>query len=137
MGSPALDQNCALSLLTGLNGGSYTATVLPLNLYLTMNAPTASVTGTQISGPGYTPGGKTITFGGLAVTSSGAQMANTNAISWTNSGSSVWTVVGYEFWDSAGTPSRKGFGLWSGQPLYIGPGSPFSVAIGAVTWSFP
>jgi hypothetical protein len=135
---PALDQNTALMLLKGLTGTSaYVATVTPLKCRLTMNAPTAAVAGAEISGPGYTAGGQTVTFGNLTVTPTGAQCSNTTTLAWTNNGSAAWTIVGLELWDSSGTPVRKGYGLWDGQPVLIGPGSPFDVAVAALTWQFP
>lgn len=135
---PALDQNTALMLFGGLTGTSpYVATVLPLKCRLTINAPTASVPGTELSGPGYTAGGLTVTFGNLTLTATGATCSNTTSLNWTNNGSAAWSIAGLELWDSSSTPVRKAYGLWDGQPFAIGPGSPFNVAIAAITWSFP
>ncbi len=135
---PALDQGTAVNTLGALAGlNSFTATTTPTKIRLMMNAPTATVAGTEISGSGYTAGGITISWGTVAGTATGALVLNSNALSWTNGGVSAWTIVGLEIWDSSGTPVRKAWGIWDDQPLTIGPGSPFSVAIGAVGWSFP
>ena len=138
MPSPALDQAVAEMLLNGLGGvSSFTATVTPLKLRLMVTAPTATVTGTELSGTGYTAGGSTITFASATGTSTGGQMLNSNSISWTNSGAVAWSLVGLEIWDSSGTPRRLAFGLWDDQPITVGPGTSFPVAVNAVAWTFP
>lgn len=135
---PALDQTVAIMLLNGLSAQSaFTASTSPLKLRLTLNAPTATVAGTEISGTGYTAGGSTITFGAPTGTATGALMVNTGALTWTNGGVASWQIVGSEVWDSAGTPRRIAYGAWDDQPLTIGPGSPFQVAIGGYAISFP
>jgi hypothetical protein len=123
-------------LLNGLTAvGSFTATSSPLKLRLMVNAPTATVDGTELSGTGYTALGTAITFASASGTSTGAVAANTNSITWTNGGSSAWSIAGLEIWDA--TPTRKFYGLWSNQPLVIGVGSPFTVAIAALGISIP
>lgn len=135
---PALDANTALMSLQALSGqASFAATVLPLKCRLTVSAPAALVPGVELSGPGYTAGGLAVTFGNFATTSTGAICFNTNAFSWTNTGSAPWVIAGADFYDSSGTPVRKCFGLWDGQPVTIGPGSPFSVAALSIGWAFP
>lgn len=135
---PALDQAVAEMLLNGLAGlSAYTATTTPLKLRITMNAPTATVAGTEISGTGYTPGGSTITFSAPTGTPAGALMLSSNSIAWTNGSSSAWNAVGAEIWDSTGTPRRLWWGLLDDQPLTIGPGSPLSLAAAAVAVAFP
>lgn len=133
---PALDSTTAQMLLNGLTAvGSFTATSSPLSLRLMVNAPTATVDGTELSGTGYTAGGKTITFASASGTSTGAVAANTNSLTWTNGGSSAWSVVGWEIWDA--TSSRKWYGIWNSQPIVIGVGSPFVLAIAGLALSFP
>lgn len=134
---PALDQAVAIYILKGLaaQSGGYTATTLPLQIYLTMNAPTATVPGTQITGGTYAPAN--ITFGTPAGTSTGAIMYNTGALAWTNGGGSAWVIVGLEIWDSAGPPKRLAYGLFDDQPITVGPGSPFDIAVSAIGWSIP
>lgn len=135
---PALDQGTSSMLLQGMAGISpFVPTVLPLKCRVTMNAGTATVPGTEISGPGYTPGGNAVTFGNLTLTASGSMLLNTTALSWTNGGSAAWTVVGLELYDSSGTPVRKAFGLVNGQPLIFGPGSILSFAALSLGWAFP
>jgi hypothetical protein len=136
---PAWDQGTAIMLLNGASGqSSYVATTAPVYLRLMISAPTSPVTGTELpGGGGYTTGGKIITWGAPTGTPSGAIMLNTNALTWTNSGVASWTLVGLELWDSAGTPKRLAYGLWDDQPLTIGPGSPFPVAIAGLGWAIP
>ena len=134
---PAIDQGTAEMLLSGITGvGSFVATSGTLSLRLTINAPTATVAGTQLSGTGYTTGGSAATWTAATGTTSGAVITNSNTFTWTNGGSAnTWNVVGLELWDN--TPTRKCFGLWNGQPYVIGPGSQFVVAPGALAISFP
>ena len=134
---PALDQAQAVNLLAGMTAtASYTATLTGLKLRLMINAPTATVDGTQLSGSGYTAGGQAVVWGSATGTSTGAIITNTNTITWTNgSVSNTWNVVGLELWDY--TPVRIAYGLWSGQPYQIGPGSEFVVGAGALSLSFP
>lgn len=133
---PALDQAVAENLLAGLSAqASFLTYSSPLKLRLTLNTPTATVAGTEISGTGYTAGGNTITFGAPTGTATGAVMLNSAQVTWTNGGVAAWVIVGSEVWDA--TPRRIGWGVWDDQPITIGPGSPFTVAIGAYALSFP
>src|SRR5581483_11313709 len=117
---PALDQGTALMLLGGLTGQSaYTSTTTPLKLHVCMTTPTATVPGTEISGPGYTAGGSTVAFGTPTGTATGGIALNTAAITWTNSGSAAWTIYGLDIYDSSGTPVRKAFGPVDDAPLVI------------------
>ncbi len=135
---PALDQAVAQMLLGGLAAlSSFTASTGPTKLRLTMNAPTATVAGTEISGAGYTAGGLTITWGAVTGTTTGAMVLNSNAISWTNGASANWTITGAEIWDSSGTPRRLSYGVWDDAPITIGPGSVFPLAIAGLAWVFP
>lgn len=123
-------------LLGGITGtASFVATSGGLNLRLTINAPTATVAGTQLSGTGYTAGGSAVTWAAATGTATGGIISNTNTLSWTNGGGSNWNIVGLELWDN--TPTRKCFGIWSGQPYTIGPGSQFVVAPSALAISLP
>ena len=120
-------------MLTGLTGGSYTATLTGLKCYLTINAPTATVNGTPLAGTGSSP--IAVTWGAATGTSSGAIITNTNTMTWTNGGSSPWTITGLELWDY--TPSRRLYGIWQGQPFTVGVSSQFVVAAAALSISFP
>ena len=131
---PAIDQTTAVELLTGLTGyGSYTATLTGLKCYLTINAPTATVDGTQLSGTGSTP--IAVTWGAPTGTSSGAIITNTNTMTWTNGTMSAWTICGLELWDY--NPSRRLFGIWNGQPYTVGPSSQFVVAAASLSIALP
>lgn len=135
---PALDQGTAVMTLAALAGQSaFVATVTPLKLRLMISAPTASATGTQLTGSGYTAGGQTITFATPTPTTSGGLMLSNIALTWTNGGGAPWIIVGGELWDSSATPVRKAFGLWDSQPIQVNPGAPFSLAAGACGWAFP
>lgn len=135
---PAISQNTAIMLLGGLTAtSSYVATVTGLNCLLTINAPTATVRGTQLSGTGYSSGGSAVTWAAATGTATGAIITNTNTLSWTNRGSSNWNVVGLELVDNGGAGTRKCFGIWSGQPYTIGPGSQFVVASAALAIALP
>lgn len=135
---PALDSGTAQMLLGGITAtGAYVATQTGLNLRLTINAPTATVNGTQLSGTGYTSGGSAVTWASAVTTATGAIITNTNTLTWTNGGASNWNIVGCELWDRGGTAVRKCYGLWNGQPYTIGPGSQFVVAPSAISISFP
>jgi hypothetical protein len=56
-------------------------------------------------------------------------------MTWTNGGASNWTITGLELWDF--TPTRKLFGIWTGQPFTVGPASQFVVAASALSISLP
>jgi len=123
-------------LLGGLTGTSaFIATSGGLNLRLMINAPTATVAGTQLSGTGYVSGGSAVTWASATGTATGGIITNTNTLAWTNGGASNWNVVACELWDN--TPTRKLFGIFAGQPYTIGPGSQFVLAPSAVGISFP
>jgi hypothetical protein len=133
---PALDSGTAVMLLGGLTAtASFTATDVGLNLRLTINAPTATVDGTQLAGTGYTSGGSAVTWAAATGTATGAIITNTNTLAWTNGGASNWNIVGMELWDN--TPTRKLYGIFAGQPYTIGPGSQFVLAPSSVSVSFP
>lgn len=123
-------------LLGGLTGtGAFVATDVGLNLRLTINAPTATVAGTQLSGTGYTSGGSAVTWASAVGTATGGIITNTNTLTWTNGGGSNWNIVGMELWDN--TPTRKLYGIFVGQPYSIGPGSQFVLAPSSVSLSIP
>ena len=125
-------------LLGGLTAtSSFVATVTGLNCLLTINAPTATVVGTQLSGSGYASGGSAVTWASATGTATGGIITNTNTLSWTNNGSSTWNIVGLELWDNGGTGTRKCYGIWDGQPYQIGVGSQFVVAPSALGLAFP
>ena len=130
----ALDQSTANMVLDALLGTSaFVATVTPLTVRYGTSAPSATVNMTQLSGTGYTTGGYTVTWNAA---SGGPQIAtNITVLSSTNGSGGAWTIVGIEPWDSAGTPKRKFFGTWTGQPITVAAGNTFAVAAGAIAIS--
>lgn len=130
----ALDQTTGDNVLDALLGtASFVATVTGVKVRLTTTVPTATSNGTQLSGAGYTAGGTVATWNAA---SSGPQVAtNITVLSWTNSSGSSWSIAGLEIWDQAGTPVRKLFGSWTGQPITVANGNTFAVAAGAISIS--
>lgn len=128
----ALVQVRAADLLeASLGVSSLTAFTGSAKLRLTTTAPSATAAGTELTGTGYTSGGQTIAFN---TTSTASTTGPVSAITWTNSGGSAWTgIVGLEIWDSAGTPLRWWYGLWTGQPLVVAAGNSFVVQAGSIT----
>ena len=113
--------------LAALNSGA-------MKLKLTSTASTASASGTEITGSGYTAGGTA--FG----TASTASSAGSNvtcpagaAISWVNGSGGAWSIVSLEITDAA--PIRVWFANWNGQPVSVANGNTFQVAINAITIS--
>lgn len=113
-----------------LGVASLTAFSGSANLRLTTTAPTASTAGTELTGSGYTAGGKTLSFNS---TSSNSTTGPTVSLSWTNSSGSTWSIVGAEIWDSAGTPFRWWYTNWNGQPVSVANGNTFTVSVSALT----
>jgi hypothetical protein len=99
-------------------------------LKLTTTAPTSTAAGTELSGSGYTPGGSACNFNAA---SAGSTTGPTTSLSWTNASGSSWSIVGAELWDSAGSPLRWWWGLFSGQPIVVANGNIFSISIGGIT----
>jgi hypothetical protein len=111
--------------LAALNGGA-------MKLKLTSTASSASASGTELSGSGYTTGG--IAFGTGSTPSSAGSSVTCPAgsvISWTLSFSA--TIVSLEITDAAGSPLRVWFGNWNGQPISVASGNVFQVAVNAIT----
>jgi len=123
------DQTDATNVLKAiLNNVAYT-TVSSTTIRLGTNTPTATSAMTELGGgTGYTTGGASISWN----TVSAAATSNSGSVSWTNSGS-TWTLVGLEIWDTAGTPLRHLFGLWTGQPISVSTGNTFQVAPAGIT----
>ena len=124
--------NQILTASLAIGGTNTIGATSPVKVRLTTTAPSSTAAGTELSATGYTVGGTAITF---ATASGGSTSGPTgSAISWTNSSGSAWSgVVGLELWDSASTPVRWWFGLWSGQPIVIAAGNTFSVSTSAIT----
>jgi hypothetical protein len=119
-----LDASLGTTALTAFSG----ACKLKL---MTGTLPTATVAGTELTGgSGYTTGGNTVIF---AAASAGQALGPTVAQSWTNSSGGAWSITGLEIWDSAGTPVRWWFGAFTSQPISVGAGNTFQVAISGIT----
>lgn len=117
--------NAILTATLAIGGSNTTGATSPMKIRLTTTAPTNTTAGTELSATGYTAGGTTIAF---ATASAGSTSGPATAISWTDSGGTSWAgIVGLEIWDSASTPVRWWYGLWSGQPIVIAAGNTFSV----------
>lgn len=118
--------------------GSIMTIVPPYNLRLmsamgTGNGNTSGANGTELTSgnsPGYTALGKSLgsspTFASFTA---GASTGNSNAVTWTATGTWTAGVLGIEVWDSAGTPLR-----WLQGVLSTSIGA--SVVVNADTVSF-
>jgi hypothetical protein len=105
------EANNFLKASLALSGGAtYTATVGPTKLRLmnsTGSTPTATVTGTEVTGGSYVALGQNLTTA-MPATPTAGSVTNTGAINYT--GMPAVTVSAVEVWDSAATPVRKWFG---------------------------
>lgn len=125
------DQTDATNHLAAVLTNTPYTTVASTNIRLGTNAPTATSAMSELTGgSGYTTGGSPITWSAV----SAAASANSNTISWTNSGSS-WSIVGLEIWDNAGTPLRHLFGTWTSNPVAVTTGNTFQVSAAGVAAS--
>lgn len=88
--------------LDWLMGSSTTAPTTPLKVALVTAAGDDATAGTEVTGGSYTR--KTLTVGAA----SGGAVSNSADLDWT--GMPACTVVGWEIWDSAGTPVRWWYG---------------------------
>jgi hypothetical protein len=112
---------------TALAGGA-------MKVKLTSTQSTASASGTELTGTGYTAGGtavpaaSTASSGGSAVT-----LPASSALSWTNSSGSTWSIDSLELTDSAG--ARVWFGRFTGVPpaISVANGNTFQIAVGAIS----
>jgi hypothetical protein len=100
-------------------------------LKLTTTAPTSTAAGTELTGgSGYTTGGSACNF---TISSPGQATGPLVALSWTNASGGSWSIVGAELWDSAVSPLRWWWGLFSGQPIVVANGNIFSISIAGIT----
>lgn len=89
-------------ILDWINGLSATAPTTPLKVALVTAAGDDAIAGTEVAGGSYAR--KNLSVGA----SSGGATTNSADLQWT--GMPACTIVGWEIWDSAGTPVR----LWYG-----------------------
>ena len=108
-----------------LFGSATTAPTLPLKMALTTVNGTDAAAGTEVTGGSYAR--KNIT---VAAAVNGAVSNSADLIF---SGMPAATVVGWEIWDSAGTPVRWSYGLFDASKT-VAAGDDFKVAAGG--WTF-
>jgi len=126
----AINQATANNIIDAtLATNTFVASVTGVKVKLTTTAPTNTTAGTELSGTGYTAGGTVTTWNA----SSGGSTTNITVLTWTNNSGGTWSIVGGEIWDEAGTPVRKWFWNWTGQPISIANGNTFSVAAAGIT----
>ena len=120
---------------TGTSGVPGTWTALggtAMKVKLTSTLSTASASGTELTGTGYTAGGTAL---GTASTASSAGSAVTlpagTALSWVNGTGGAWSIVSVELTDSAAL--RTWYGPFTGQPVAVANGNTFQIAINAVS----
>ncbi|WP_434092551.1 phage tail fiber protein [Streptomyces griseorubiginosus] len=108
-----------------LFGTATTAPTLPLKMALTTANGTDAAAGTEVTGGSYAR--KNIT---VAAAVNGAVSNSADLIF---SGMPAATVVGWEIWDSAGTPVRWSYGLFDASKT-VAAGDDLKVAAGG--WTF-
>ncbi|WP_309049103.1 hypothetical protein [Streptomyces sp.] len=107
-------------------GTSTTAPTLPLKVALVTVAGDDAAAGTEVAGGSYAR--NDVTF----AAASGGAVANSADLLWT--GMPAATLVGWEIWDSAGTPVRWWYGpLDSSKTLALG--DEFKIAAGGLSLS--
>jgi hypothetical protein len=109
-----------------LFGAATTGPTLPLRMALTTANGTDATEGTEVAGGSYSR--KTLT---VAAAVNGSV---SNSADLTFAGMPACTVVGWEIWDSAGTPVRWSYGLFD-APKTVAAGDEFRVAAGGWTWT--
>lgn len=115
------------TMITALGGTA-------MKIKLTSTLSTASASGTELTGTGYSAGGtafstaSTVSSAGSAVT-----CPKTTAISWTNASGGAWSIVSGELTDSAAL--RVWFFPFTGQPVSVANGNTFQIAADAISIS--
>jgi hypothetical protein len=120
---------------SGIPGSFGTAlSTSAMKVKLTSTNSSASASGTELTGTGYTAGGTAL---GTASTASSAGSAVTlpagSALSWTNGSGGTWTIRSLELTDNAGV--RVWFGDFTGQPISVANGNTFQIAVAGVSIS--
>lgn len=116
----------------GLQVAAINAGAMKLRLHTT--ASSGASAGTEVpNGSGYTTGGiasntqSTASSAGSSVT----LPATTSPFSWTNGSGSSWSLVSLELTDNVSL--RVWYGNWTSQPIVVGIGNTFAVAVAAIT----
>lgn len=130
-GATILERARQTSLLASiLNGTTWPVVPAGWKMRLGSTAPTVSAAMTELTGSGYTAGGTAFTSQTVAAAATTLPVA---ALTWTNASGGAWSIVGLEIWDTAGTPLRWLWGLWTGQPISVANTNTFQVAINGVS----
>lgn len=128
--------NATLPTGTGAIPGTFSAlSGSAMKLKLTSSASSASASGTELTGTGYTSGGTAMTTASAA-SSGGSAVTLPNqstGISWLAGSGTSWSIVSLEITSSA--PARVWFGNFTGQPIAVAVGNTFNVAQNAVSVS--
>lgn len=115
------------TMITALGGSA-------MKLKLTSTASSASASGTELTGTGYTTGGTAFSTASTASSAGSAVTCpHTTAISWTNGSGGAWSIVSCEITDSAAL--RVWFGNFNGQPISVANGNTFQVAAEGISVS--
>lgn len=113
-------------------GAALTQPTQPLHLRLYTAAGSETASGTEATGtncPGYTAGGASMGATAFGANSAGVS-SNSNAISWTATG--TWAnIVAVEIWDTAATPVRLLWGTTS--TISVANGDTLTFAAAAIT----
>jgi hypothetical protein len=125
----SLDATRASNILNAIhNVASFVAPTGPIKVRLMRINGSSTANGTEVStgtgtgtGAGYTAGGVTITYN----TAVDGYADLTTSVTWTNL--PAVTLTGVEVWDSAGTPRRWEWGVFSDGPRVLDSGDPFTL----------
>jgi hypothetical protein len=118
----------------GTSGGSAFIVTPPFHLRLMSATGTNTAPGTEAiagSSPGYVAGGSSLGASAFGTPSAG-QQTNSNAVSWSATGS--WqTITGIEIWDTAATPIRYLQGALTSNITGVSNGDTVQFAVASVT----
>ncbi|MFZ4150504.1 phage tail fiber protein [Streptomyces pseudogriseolus] len=109
-----------------LFGTSTTAPTLPLKMALVTASGNDATAGTEVTGGSYARKNISVAAAVNGAVSNSAELVFT--------GMPACTVVGWEIWDSAGTPVRWSYGPFDASKT-VAAGDEFKVAAGAWTFS--
>ena len=126
----------SFTITPGTGGGSAFAVTPPFHLRLMTAQGSNTSNGTEMStGQGYTSGSVTSNSLGTtfcAAPSAGTQ-SNSNAVSWSATGTWASAITAIEIWDAAGTPLRWLQGALTSNITGVVNGDTVQFAAGAIT----
>jgi hypothetical protein len=132
----AIDQALVSQILNSTTrvGNTVPTLTTPIVVRLDSTAATAAAPGTELTGAGYSRLSVT-GAGGFTASAAGSSVTGpvTTPLVWTNSSGVPWTIVSLDIYDSAGSPIRTWFGLWTGQPITVNNTFSFQVNTSAIT----